>query len=83
MTNKPTVLIFLCLLFACACSDRAAPERAEASESGSSDQSNNKPNDQSGGVYARPIDKARNVEAQVLEAAEKQKRDIEEQEGGG
>lgn len=74
-SSKTILLIALCLFLACACSDSTAPARVEATESESQKDTD--------GVYQRPIDKARNVEDQLQEAADKHKRDLQEQEGGG
>lgn len=75
VSSKTTLLIALCLFLACACSDSTAPDRAEATES--------EPQEETEGVYQRPIDKARNVEDQLQEGADKHKRDLQDQEGGG
>lgn len=75
MINKTVLPAALGLLLACACSDGTAPDRVEATES--------EPQEDTDGVYQRPIDKARNVEDQLQEGADKHKRDLQEQEGGG
>ncbi|RFF26848.1 MULTISPECIES: hypothetical protein [unclassified Wenzhouxiangella] len=75
MINKTALVAALGLLLACACSDGTAPDRVEANDSES--------REEGGGVYQRPLDKARNVEDQLQDAADKHKRDLEEQEGGG
>ena len=70
---KPLTVI-LAALICCACSDTTstAPDNDEADES-----------ERAKTGYEQSLDRAREVEEEVLEAAEKQKKAIEEQTGGG
>lgn len=75
ISSKTILSISLCLLLACACSDGTAPDKVEATEAESQEDTD--------GVYQRPVDKARNVEDQLQEGVDKHKRDLRDQEGGG
>lgn len=68
MSRKTPLLLTLVLLLACACSgDQPAPE--DASPDSATAESD----------YADAVDKARDVDRQVQEAADRQKRRIDEQ----
>lgn len=71
MAHKISLLPAIGLFLLCGCSERTP---------GGEDQEAGSDNPASG--YVEAVDKARDVEDQVLEAAEKQKRQIEAQEDG-
>lgn len=69
---KPLTII-LAAVICCACSDTSpAPDNDDTDESKRAKTG-----------YEQSLDRAREVEDDVLEAAEKQKKDIDEQTGGG
>ena len=69
------ITLSLCTLALCACtgSQDPAPESAPEQE----------PDRTRSSGYEQSLERARQVETQVLDAAEEQRRKIEEQEGGG
>ncbi|NBD95870.1 MAG: hypothetical protein GVY11_05275 [Gammaproteobacteria bacterium] len=69
---KP-LTVLLAAMICCACSDNAAtPDKDDADESSRAKTG-----------YEQSLDRAREVEDDVLEAAEEQKKAIDEQTGGG
>lgn len=70
--HKPPTII-LAVLICCACSDSSPPPEADGTDEAEGSKTG----------YEQSLDSARDVEDQVLEAAEKQKKAIDEQTGDG
>jgi len=82
MTIKGIILIATAVLFV-GCGDTSTHTSSDTSNDASNDSATRAKPDLPGQGYDRALERARNVEQDVLDAAERQREQINEQDGGG